>query len=344
MPKILLLSALFLVAFVPTGSSASSSSSVVVGEVFAGGGNTGAPYANDYVELFNRGSAATDVTGWTVQYASAASTSWSATPLSGTIPAGGHYLVSLASSGTVGAALPTADATGTTNLANTGGKVAVVAGGTSLTCGATAGSCATDSTIRDLVSYGSATDQEGGAPAPALTSTTALARDSGGCTDTGDNAADFAAGAPAPRNAASPATACAGTGGGTTGTVVVDLDLQSVLSLAVDRTSVSFGAVLPGTTPTPKPVAVTVVSSDPAGYTLTVRRSTFTPADLPLAISTGGSLVAIPTAADLTLATTTAATTATGDVRSTTLGFTSPLASLAAAHYTSTVTFTVIGR
>src|SRR4051794_8279399 len=184
MPKILLLTALFLVAFVPTGSSASSSA-VVVAEVFAGGGNAGAPYANDYVELFTRGSAATDVTGWSVQYASAASTSWAATPLSGTIPPGGHYLVSLASSGTVGAALPTADATGTTNLANTGGKVAVVAGATGLACGAAAGSCATDSTIRDLVGYGTATDQEGSAPAPALSSTTALARDSGGCTDTG---------------------------------------------------------------------------------------------------------------------------------------------------------------
>ena len=49
----------------------SASPDVVVSQVFAGGGNAGAPFANDYVELFNRGSTSVDVGGWTVQYASA---------------------------------------------------------------------------------------------------------------------------------------------------------------------------------------------------------------------------------------------------------------------------------
>ena len=50
---------------VPTARSASPD--VVVSQVFAGGGNSGAPFANDFVELFNRGSSSIDVSGWTVR-------------------------------------------------------------------------------------------------------------------------------------------------------------------------------------------------------------------------------------------------------------------------------------
>ena len=82
---------------VPAARSASPD--VVVSQVFAGGGNAGAPFANDFVELFNRGSTAVDVSGWTVQYASAAGTTWQATALTGSIAPGRHYLVQLASAG-----------------------------------------------------------------------------------------------------------------------------------------------------------------------------------------------------------------------------------------------------
>jgi hypothetical protein len=336
-----------LLTLAPTASSASSSS-VVLGEVFAGGGNSGAPYANDYVELVNRGASPVDVTGWSVQYAASASTSWSATPLAGTIPVGGHYLVVL-SGGTVGAALPAADATGTTNLAATGGKVALVDQTTALTCGATAGSCAAQASVRDLLGYGSATDFEGTAAGPALSATTAAVRAGGGCTDTDDNAADFTAAAPAPKNAASPAAACGATAppSGPTATVGVGLDLQPVISLALDRSSVSFGNVLPGGTPAPVAVSATVVSTDAAGYSLTVHRSAFTPADLPLAVARpGGQLTAVPVAPapDLELVGRTAPSAAAGDVWATSLGFASALPLLAPAHYTATVTYTVIGR
>ena len=99
-------------------------------------------FTNDFVELFNRGATAVDLTGWTIQYATAAGTSWQATPLAGSIAPGRRYLVQLASAAAVGAALPTPDATGTTNLAASGGKIALVRDATALTCGATAGSCA----------------------------------------------------------------------------------------------------------------------------------------------------------------------------------------------------------
>src|SRR4051794_398271 len=264
-----LLFTLLAVACVIGASSASSatSSSIVVGEVFAGGGNAGAPYSNDYVELFNRGTTTVDVGGWSLQYASAASSSWSATTLTGTIPPGGHYLVGLASGGTVGAALPAPDATGTANLAAVGGKVAIVNQATQLTCGATAGSCAGIASLQDLVGYGTATDFEGPAPGPALSATTAAVRAGGGCTDTNDSFHDFTEAAPSPQNAAAGATACgASSSTGTSSSVDVGVDLRSAISISLDRASVGFGSVVPGTTPTPVSVTATVFSNAAAGY------------------------------------------------------------------------------
>src|SRR5262245_40531302 len=169
--SLLLLLSLLALPLAAASARGSGSGSVVVGELYAAGGNSGAAYTNDYVELFNVGASPVAIDGWTLQYASASSTSWQSTALSGAIPAGGHYLVQLASGGANGSALPSADATGTSNLAVTGGKVALVRGGTALTCGATAGSCSAISAVADLVGYGSATDYEGSAAAAALSST-----------------------------------------------------------------------------------------------------------------------------------------------------------------------------
>lgn len=44
---------------------------IVISQVYGGGGNLNATYTNDFIELYNRGAAAVDVTGWSVQYTSA---------------------------------------------------------------------------------------------------------------------------------------------------------------------------------------------------------------------------------------------------------------------------------
>src|SRR5581483_8848222 len=207
-PIRLALALLAAAAFSAVPLAQGATSNVVVSQIYAGGGNAGAVYANDFVELVNRSASAVDLSGWTVQYASASSTNWQATALSGSIAPGHYYLVQLASTADVGAALPTADATGTTNLASTGGKVALVRDTAPLTCGASVGSCASAPLVEDLVGYGAATDYEGSAPAPAIGPTTAAVRAAAGCTDTDANAADFAAAAPTPRNALSSAAAC----------------------------------------------------------------------------------------------------------------------------------------
>src|SRR5947199_10756196 len=87
----------------------SASPDLVVSQLFAGGGNSGAPFTNDFVELFNRGSTSVDVSSWTIQYASAAAATWQATPLSGTVQPGHYYLVQLASAAAIGAPLPPPD-------------------------------------------------------------------------------------------------------------------------------------------------------------------------------------------------------------------------------------------
>jgi hypothetical protein len=351
MKRILLLALLSALALPLAAASArgSGSGSLVVAEVYAAGGNSGAAYANDYAELFNRGASPVAIDGWTLQYASASSTSWQSSALSGTIPAGGRYLVQLASGGANGSALPTADATGTSNLAVTGGKVALVDDATALTCGASAGSCSAAPNLEDLVGYGGAADFEGSNGAPAGSATNAVVRAAGGCTDTDDNAADFATAAPGPQNSSAAASTCSAAPppNGSSGSAGVDVDIQPVLSIALDHPTLSFPAAVPGTTPNPLPEHVTVTSNDASGYTLSVHRTAFAPHDLPLGIGVGaGALVAVPIAPapDLSLATISGPSGSGGDTVATSVGFVSPLPAVAAGHYTATLTFTVIGK
>jgi hypothetical protein len=340
----------------------SASSDMVVSQVYAGGGNSGASFANDFVELFNRGATTIDIGSWSIQYASASGTSWQTTPLSGSVPSGGYYLVQLASAAAIGAPLPTPDATGTTNLANSGGKVALVRSATALTCGASAGSCSADPLVADLIGYGSATDFEGSGAAGALSNTTAAVRGGEGCTDTDANESDVSSETPAPRNSAVAASPCSGEpppSGGVSADAGVDVDIQSALSIALERQNISFGNASAGDSPAAVSERVAVSSNDAAGYALSVHRSAFTPADLPLGMTAsapaggtigpqlvGGAKAAIPIApaADLLIGTTTAHSASGGDVWPTNVSFTSPLPVVPAGHYTATVTYTVIGR
>lgn len=63
---------------------------VVISQVYGGGGNSGAVLRNDFVELFNRGAGAVQLDGWSVQYASAAGTSWQVAALGGLLEPGQH--------------------------------------------------------------------------------------------------------------------------------------------------------------------------------------------------------------------------------------------------------------
>jgi endonuclease G len=176
-------------------------SDVVISQIYGGGGNGGATFLNDYVELYNRGANAVDLTGWSLQYASSTGSGWDSNkqPLGGTIGAGEYYLIALASGGATGASLPPANITGQINMAAGSGKVGLVGSFTGL-----AGSCPIfNPSIKDFVGYGSADCGEGSTTTSAGSNSTALYRQGGGSVDTNSNASDFAPpAAPAPRRTA----------------------------------------------------------------------------------------------------------------------------------------------
>jgi predicted extracellular nuclease len=214
------LSATLPLACLTLALSAPASAALMISQVYGGGGGANAltAYANDYVELHNSGAAAVSLVGYSVQYGSAAGTTWSGkVTLSGSIPAGGYYLIQLAAGGTAGAALPlTPDATGTIAMSATAGKVALVSNTTTL-----AGACPivpANAAVLDFVGYGATANCSETAVAPPPASVAqALFRANAGtnsCQDTNNNGADFSSAAAQPRNSGSAAQACSSGGGG----------------------------------------------------------------------------------------------------------------------------------
>ena len=175
---------------------------LVISQLYGGGGDSGATFTNDYLEIYNPTGISFNLAGWSLQYASAAGTSWTNNqPLGGTIAPGEYFLVALASGGANGAPLPvSANISGDINMSPTTGKVALVSNSTSLS-----GSCpnGSDPDIVDFVGYGSdASCFEGGARATAPSNTNALFRKQDGAQDTNQNGDDFQTGAPNPRRTA----------------------------------------------------------------------------------------------------------------------------------------------
>jgi predicted extracellular nuclease len=205
--------------------SSFSQAQVVISQLYGGGGNAGATYTNDFIELYNRGTVAQNLSGWSVQYASANGTTWAVTQLPNfNLQPGQYYLIQQAAGTTPVLALPTPDLDGitcnctyntqvppvlsTTGIAMSGsnGKVILV---NSVTPESTANP--TGSQIIDKVAYGTTSTSgfEGTGPTgTALTNSTSAQRNNAGCTDTDNNATDFTAATPAPRNSATPTNTC----------------------------------------------------------------------------------------------------------------------------------------
>lgn len=171
---------------------------IQINEVYGGGGNSGAELTHDFVELTNSSDTDVDISGWTLNYASATGSFGSSSmTLSGTVPAGGTFLVQLAQGNGGSTALPGADATGTLAMGGSAGTIALTDTDGALVCSAEA--CSEDPTVVDIVGWGKGANKfSGAAPAPATSNTTSLSR----IAASGENSTDFAAGAPTPTNAA----------------------------------------------------------------------------------------------------------------------------------------------
>ncbi len=194
---VLAASSLVLAGAVAVAAPASASSpNVIISEVYGGGGNSGAPYTNDFIELTNRGTSPVDVTGWSVQYASATGTTWTnKIDLSGSVAPGAAYLIQGASGGANGQPLPTPDVTGGINMSATAGKVALVSSTANLTCG---GSCSSAAGVVDFVGYGSTASDFETAPAPGASNTQSVTRIDP-TADNDNNATEFTATGPTPK-------------------------------------------------------------------------------------------------------------------------------------------------
>jgi predicted extracellular nuclease/2',3'-cyclic-nucleotide 2'-phosphodiesterase (5'-nucleotidase family) len=163
-------------------------------EVYGGGGNSGATFTHDFVELVNTSDEDIDLAGWSLQYASATGTfnAGNVLALEGVVPADGTFLIQLAKGSGGTEALPEPDLTGGINVSGTQGVLALSDAAGRLVC--TGPTCVEDPAVVDLVGWGGATTFSGAAPAPRTTNATSIAR----VAATGENSTDFVAGAPPP--------------------------------------------------------------------------------------------------------------------------------------------------
>ena len=348
---------LVLLAFLalPLGTASargSGAGSVVVTEVFAAGGNSGAPYANDYVELFNRGSG-----GPSRSTAAGSSTRPGVRERGGNrrrsparSPPAAVYLVGLASGGTRPALRCLRRTRGKVEpgrhrregrrrierigalLWRVGRKLLG-----SFQASRTSSATATRATMREAAPSRALEQYDGGRARGRRLHRRRrqhrrLRRDDAGSAER-QLAATTRLGGPQ--------------AGGSGGAAGVDVDVQPVLSLALDHASLSFPDAVPGTIPSPGAEQVDVTSNDSNGYALGVDRTAFAPADLPLGIGVGGAAPRgrpgrsgpRPRARDGERP-----ERAGGDAVDDERRLRPPLPAVPSGHYSATLTFTVIGR
>ena len=166
------------------------STTLVISQVYGDGGTTGSTYANDFIEIYNIGSTAVNLSNYSVQYSSGAS--WTMTQLTAVIlRPGEYYLVKEASNGSGGVQLQATDVTGTISMHSNMGKVALVNSTSLLPNG-----CLSPAIV-DLVGYGNATCYEGVA-ATSGSNTLSMIRKTGNA-DSDNNSTDFTTSIPTPR-------------------------------------------------------------------------------------------------------------------------------------------------
>lgn len=239
--------------------SYSQSTTIVISQLYGAGGNSGAVYNADYVELHNVSGSAISLSGYTIQYGSSAvAGTWSGVaPLpAASIPAGGYYLIQMSTAGVNGVALPAVDyvASPSIAMAAANGRVALVNGLTALS------GCPTTGSYIDFVGYGTATCFEGSGATPAISVTLAAFRNNNGCTDTDNNTADFTVAAPDPRNSATPINACVAIAPSLTATgTIADFGNVFIGSNSASQSYDLSGANLTGV---PGNITVTAPSTD----------------------------------------------------------------------------------
>lgn len=179
-------------ALAAPAQAAPDGSAVVINEAYLSGGSANAPYKNKFVELYNPTSQPISLVGLSLQYRPATGTGafGGVTALTGTIPAGGHYLVQGGSNGATGADVPAPDQVATgLNPSGTTGTLALVRSTSAVTL--PVGSTVGNGQVVDVLGYGTSTTFEtAAAPAPSGNSVPRSINRTAGA-DTDDNSKDF---------------------------------------------------------------------------------------------------------------------------------------------------------
>jgi hypothetical protein len=214
---------LAVILFVLISSSASigqsiANSDIRISQIYSRGGEAGATFQNDYIELFNRGQANVDISGWSLNIANFSGTppniqiSSSSIKLFGSagiiLAPGGHFLIKFGGNGGNGQPIPNSDINlNPLPISDTGAQIALLDKDKTLPFGYCPAAPDLTGNVVDYVGYGIAICYEGTvtlAPPPDR----ALLRVGGGCTDNNDNLADFSFATPDPRSRQAPFSPC----------------------------------------------------------------------------------------------------------------------------------------
>ena len=187
-------------------------SNIVISQIYTRGGESGAIYQNDFIELYNRGNSIVDINGWSLNINTFEGSSVSTVGVrfvsSGSIPIfpGMHMLFTFTAGGANGQPLNGDFPIPFVSLGSTGGQIVLLGKDKTLPAGCPASPDLTGAVV-DYVGYGSATCFEGTVTL-APPATKSLTRINGGCTDTNNNLADFSFADPNPRGLTSPIVQC----------------------------------------------------------------------------------------------------------------------------------------
>ncbi|HEX6186227.1 MAG TPA: Calx-beta domain-containing protein [Pyrinomonadaceae bacterium] len=193
---------------------------LVISQVYTRGGETGATFRNDYIEIFNRGNTTINLANYSIQMLVianpqpgfpggliGATNRFVSSGGGGPLAPGEHRRIVLGSSGSNGVLLPgSVSPNNDFNMPGDFGRVAIVRGAAPL--GQFGCPVGTDAALVDFFSYGTATCAEGPTVFPAPTATNAALRNSNGCADTDNNVTDFTSVAADPRTDSTPAPPC----------------------------------------------------------------------------------------------------------------------------------------
>jgi 5'-nucleotidase len=184
-------------AMIPAAQAAPDGSGLVISEVYGGGGNSGATFNADFVELYNPTDSAVSLAGLGLQYRSATDGSGGVASLSGSVAARGTFVIRTTSPGSTGADLPAPDLVSpkTLNMSGSTGQVLLLPSTTAFTG---SGDVAGSPSLIDMVGFGTGPKTYETAPTGTNLSSQTSAQRKGEGADTDSNAADFTASTPTP--------------------------------------------------------------------------------------------------------------------------------------------------